>query len=404
MKQKLIITNLTRADRLYTACALYEGNTLLEVSCEPKEQKSILGNIYVGRVKDIVKNLNAAFIEISPGHICYYPLEEYEKYEPAIFVKKINSPKLVQGDEVVVQVIKESMKTKPPRVTTNINITGKYIVLTTGNTKLGISKKMTAVERERIHSMMLPLKEDRFGFVVRTNAAKAEEEQIKAEFKHLKQVLLHLLETAKYRTCFSRLYEEQIGYLNYLQNIHTDSLDSVLTDDRTLYDEMSSFLNEKQRIDLEKLTFYDDPKVTLLNLYGLSSHVENALKERVWLKSGAYLVIQPTEALTVIDVNSGKSVAKKNPQEHYLKINLEAARELAYQLRLRNISGIIVVDFIDLIEKEAKKMLMDTLRAETKADPVPVQVVDMTKLNLVELTRKKIHKSLAEQLEAKTNK
>lgn len=153
MKQKLIITNVVRNKIKYTACALYEENRLLEVSLQPKEDSThphtdlqgqkaetgILGNIYVGRVKDVVKNLNAAFIEIAPGVPCYYSLEEFQN---PIFVKKINSPRLVQGDELLVQVAKESIKTKPPRVTTNLNFTGKYLVLTTGNRGLGISRKL----------------------------------------------------------------------------------------------------------------------------------------------------------------------------------------------------------------------------------------------------------------------
>ena len=138
--------------------------------------------------------------------------------------------------------------------------------------------------------------------------------------------------------------------------------------------------------------------LSLSKLYSLEGRLEAALRERVWLKSGGYLIIQPTEALTVIDVNSGKSIAKKKAQEHYLKINLEAAEEIALQLRLRNLSGIIIVDFIDMKSEEDNELLLKTLRTCIRADSVPVQVVDMTKLHLVEITRKKVKKTLAEQL------
>ena len=139
-------------------------------------------------------------------------------------------------------------------------------------------------------------------------------------------------------------------------------------------------------------------------LYSLENRLQEALQERVWLKSGGYLIIQPTEALTVIDVNSGKSIAKKQAQEHYIKINLEAAEEIAHQIRLRNLSGIIIVDFIDMKEERDNDKLLKSLRAFVRTDSVPVSVVDMTKLHLVELTRKKVKKSLAEQMQSGNNR
>ena len=175
----------------------------------------------------------------------------------------------------------------------------------------------------------------------------------------------------------------------------------IITDEPELYDAMQAFLKEKKSPLEHCLRLYEDGQLSLDTCYGLSMRLMEALKERVWLKSGGYLVIQPTEALTVIDVNTGKSTTKRDVQEHYLKVNLEAAQEIAYQLRLRNISGIIIVDFIDMTSTEAKGQLMDALLGYTRLDPVPVQVVDMTKLNLVELTRKKVKKSLREQLEEK---
>ncbi len=146
------------------------------------------------------------------------------------------------------------------------------------------------------------------------------------------------------------------------------------------------------------LKYYNDPLLSLGSLYSVKSFLKNALSEKVWLKSGAYLIIQPTEALTVIDVNTGKNVAKKDVQENFLKINKEAAIEIAYQLRLRNISGIIIIDFMNLTSKEAEDELMSLLRAELKKDPIPTQLIDMTKLGLVEVTRKKVRKSLGEIL------
>lgn len=408
MGQKLIITNIIRNQTEYTACALYEGKHLLEVTAQlsqvraasgktaalSRESSGILGNIYVGRVKDVVKNLNAAFIEIAPGVPCYYSLEELKN---PIYVKKINSPRLVQGDELLVQVVKESMKTKPPRVTTNLNFSGKYLALTTGNRTLGVSKKLDKDTQARLKALLEAHRNPDFGIVVRTNSQTASEQQILEELAALEQQAAEMLSKAPYQTCFSCMLKQKPEFLKVLQNVYTNELEEIITDDKALYELIENFLKEYQPEDLEKLRFYEDTQLSLGKCYSLEVRIEEALKERVWLKSGGYLIIQPTEALTVVDVNSGKSVAKKGVQEHYLKVNLEAAEEIARQLRLRNISGIIIVDFIDMISDEAKAQLMEALRRSTRQDPIPVQVVDMTKLNLVELTRKKVKKSLREQ-------
>lgn len=388
METKLLITKLIRNHTTYIATALYSGKKLLELYLEPTEQESILNNIYVGRVKDIVKNLNAAFIEIAPGKPCYYSLEDCHN---PLYVKKINSPRMVQGDEVVVQVVKENIKTKPPKVSTNLTFTGTYLVLTTENTSVGISRKLPDEERERLKQLLEPYRNDKFGIVVRTNAAQVEDTKIFQEYETLKQEYEQLMQNAVHRTCFSCLKKSPPEFLSLLKDVHQAELTEIITDEPELFDQIEAAGFHA--------TFYEDKLLSLHNLYSLETRLQEALNERVWLKSGGYLVIQPTEALTVIDVNSGKSIAKKKVQEHYLKINLEAAEEIAHQLRLRNISGIIIVDFIDMKEQSAKDELMLHLKQLVKKDSVPVQVVDMTRLNLVELTRKKVRKSLAEQIE-----
>lgn len=409
MGQKLIITNIIREQTEYTICALYEDKHLVEISAQPREYvgepategknpistgTEILGNIYVGRVKDVVKNLNAAFIEIAPGVPCYYPLEDLKN---PVYVKKINSPRLVQGDELLVQVEKEAMKTKPPKVTTNLNFSGKYLVLTTENKTLGISKKIEKESRSRLRKLLEVHKSEAFGIVVRTNSQNATEQQILEELAYLEGKALEILQKAPYQTCFSCMLKQQPEFIKALQNVYTKDLEAIVTDDAEIYEEIRKFLQEQQPEDLPKLQFYEDKQWSLGKCYSLEVKLEDALRERVWLKSGGYLIIQPTEAMTVIDVNSGKSVAKKGVQEHYLKVNLEAAEEIAVQLRLRNISGIVIVDFIDIKSTEGRQQLLEALRRSTAQDPVPVQVVDMTKLNLVEMTRKKVKKSLREQ-------
>ena len=175
-------------------------------------------------------------------------------------------------------------------------------------------------------------------------------------------------------------------------------MSEILTDLPEVYAKVEEYRRDYPALLSVPLRLYADPLLPLANLYNLHRQLERALQKNVWLKSGGYLVIEPTEALTVIDINTGKSMDQKNPQKHFLKTNLEAADEIAAQIRLRNLSGIVIIDFIDLASAADRETVMRRLRAAVKEDPVPVYVVDMTKLELVEMTRKKIEKSLAEQL------
>ena len=210
-----------------------------------------------------------------------------------------------------------------------------------------------------------------------------------------------MLEKAPCRTCYSVLEAAYPSYIQGLRDTYSGALEAILTDIPEYYGQMRSYLEAEQPEDIGKLQLYEDPTLPLLKLYSLEAAMESALSRRVWLKSGGYLVIEPTEALTVIDVNTGKYAGKKNMEEAVLKINLEAAVETARQLCLRNLSGIIIVDFIDMAPEEHKKLLLDTLEAELKKDPVKTVLVEMTKLGLVEITRKKVRKPLHEMVQNK---
>ena len=416
--KKYIITQeklkTLKGEQNFIVSALYDENRkMIEVSLSSPEEEGILGNLYIGRVENVVKNLNAAFIRISPEQICYYSMDEYKN---PLFTKKISQKKpLVEGEELVVQVSREALKTKDPAVTTNLNFTGKYAVLTTENQQIGISSKLSKNDRERLKQLVEDIEHPDFGLILRTNAANASDEEILAEIQDLAEEWQILKETARHQTCYTCLKKEPPTYLKELVNLPTTSIDEIIVDDRTLFELLCSMhgiretdlwtkgsvsvpIDEVKISNTLTLRYYNDALLRLSALYSVKSSLENALEEKVWLKSGAYLIIQPTEALTVIDVNTGKNVAKKDMQENFLKINKEAAIEIAYQLRLRNISGIIVVDFMNLASKDAEAELMSSFRAELRKDPIPTQLVDMTKLGLVEVTRKKVRKSLGEVL------
>lgn len=390
-----LVTTLTIRDRERTVYAFYENDHAAELSCLPAGGESILGNIYVGKVKNIAANISAAFIEIANGQLCYYALNDNDA---PIFTTPKKKNTLVAGDELLVQVSREAIKTKAPTVTANLNFAGKYLVLTSGKHHLGLSSKLSPEDKQRLRTIAEPFLGKDFGIIVRTNAAEASEDELRAELGELTEAYRHTVETGRNRACFSLVYKEPSAYAARLRGLRADSFNKIVTDRADIYRELKAYLTDRQPADLPKLYFYEETAPSLDSVYGLSKAFEEAGKERVWLKSGGYLVIQPTEALTVVDINTGKYTGKKKKDDTFLKINLEAARELARQLRLRNLSGIIVADFIDMDREEDKQTLMAVLASELKKDPVRTSLVDMTPLGLVEITRKKVQKTLAEQV------
>ena len=393
MGKKLIITKLNQK----IISSLFDENDLVQINVEKEEENSLLGNIYVGKVKNIVKNINAAFVEIEHGQMCYLSLSEVKH---AIFTKENKTEQVRIGDELIVQISKEDVKTKAPVVTTDINITGKYVVLVHGKPGIGVSNKVESdKDRKRLRKLLEPYISGQYGFIIRTNASLVSEELIKNEI----EVLLKLYEDIKnygiYRLRFSKVYQTPKAYICSIRDGLSHEIESFITDDTFMYSEIKEYLETYQKEDLHKLKLYSDPMLPLIKLYGIETKLENALKEKVWLKSGGNLIIQPTEALTVIDVNTSKAVTgKKNVEETFFKLNLEAAKEIAKQIRLRNLSGIIIVDFIDMKKEENKECLLNTLNEYLKQDPVKTMLIDMTALNLVEITRKKIRKPLYEQI------
>ena len=345
--KKLVIVRLNG----FIFTLLIENGVIEDLHCQKEgETESILGNIYVGKVKKIVPNIGAAFVEITKGLECYYPIGE--KSTP-IFTNKAGKKALCAGDELLVQVSREAVKTKVPSVTSNINLTGKYLVLTTSDQKLGISSKIPKEEKSRLRRWLdADIAAAPFGCIVRTNAVGVPKEELFVELESLRREYETLLKKAETRTCFSCLKKALPSYLQDIRNVRQEGLLEIVIEDKEIYEETEQYLKNSQPSDLALLRKYADPLLPLHKLYNVENELIRILRERVWLDSGAYLVIQPTEALTVIDVNTGKCVQKRKDEEQFLKVNLEAAREIARQIRLRNLSGIIVVDFINMRGEE----------------------------------------------------
>lgn len=408
---KLLILKHTFKNRTEKLLSLLvQDNRLIHVQ---SESDSNLGNIYVGKVKNISHNIGGCFVEIMPDNLCYLSLDEIKENSSALLVNRPWDGTIKAGDELVVQVVREAIKTKLPSVTTKISFSGKYVVLSAGQTHLGMSGKIKEERKKEILSFLQinNLVNDKkicnideslnisYGFVVRTNAGSLQDNEIILnEWKALEEKWCNLISYARTRTCYSCLYQEMPTYIKNLRDIYDVSYDEIITDCEDIYYNLKQHFDENYLTEHAALRLYNDDKITLSNLYGIPSKLEIALGSRVWLKSGGYLVIEPTEALTVIDVNSGKYESKKGtPDNSAYKINMEAAEEIAYQLKLRNLSGIIIVDFINM-KKNDNEQLLRYLKQLCRKDSVPTDVVDMTPLGLVEITRKKINKTLKEQL------
>ncbi len=381
--------------------ALFSERELLELHCDKIEEESILGNIYIGKVQNIVKNINAAFVEISDKKVCYLPLTEDLNL---LRREKNTNHKLLQGEELLVQISKEDVKTKAPVATTKLSSPGKYLVLVYGKPISCVSSKIEDPKRrQELKNSIEPYVTEAYGFIVRTNAKNAEENYLIQEAKVLVNRYLQLKKDGKYQNRFSKIFQMLPAYLCTIRDRDTESLSEIITDDPILYQQIKEYLTCYQPEDLQKLRMPEDSSISLDRVYRISLQLNEALQKRVWLKSGGYLVIEPTEALTVIDVNTGKAVTKKkNVQETFFQINVEAAKEIAKQIRLRNISGIIIIDFINMQEEKAREDLLYTLKEFVKQDPVKTTVIDMTALSLVELTRKKERRPLYEQVERTT--
>ncbi len=394
MGKRVVITKQKIKDREYRVTALFEDHQMLEVSCDDVTEDSLLGNIYIGKIRRIVEKIGAAFVEIAPGMMTYLPLEDAK--EP-LMVKQLRNGRLTEEDELVVQVVKEAVKTKDPTVSTQISLKGNALIFTTQDKKLGVSRKLEQSKRKYFHDLFTEKKDDRFGMIVRTNAEHYTDEQIFSEFHRMCETFENIREHYRHRTCFSCLYHAPSGYMAGVRDYLSLHLERITTDDPVIYEEVIKTFGEEAAIANVQILFYQDPALSLSALYGLHSKLEEALRDRVWLKSGAYLIIQPTEALTVIDVNSGRCI-KSGRKDISLKVILEAAEEIARQLRLRNISGICVVDFINMDTNEAKEELAQALKQHLAKDSVPAVFIDFTALGLAEITRKKVKKPLWEQI------
>lgn len=392
MNRKYIITKYKN----YTIGMLIENNKETRIEVYQDEQPYYVDEIYVGRVRDVVPNINAAFVEIRPQTVCYMSLNE--KFEP-IFLNRKNTTKVCQGDLILVQVKKEPVKTKAGVVSCGINLSGRNIVLTremAGN--VGASRKITNQARiKEIKSLVASYVNDDYGYVIRTDAEQASDDEIISELNKLNSEYYELIRIAATRTAHTLMKAARTPVVKDVCELHFDEEDEIVTDLESVY---TSLINASAG----NVRLYNDDMLSLSKLYSVEHRIENALSKHVWLKTGGYLIIEPTEAMTVIDVNTGKFDGNnKDREKTFYKINSEAVMEIARQLKLRNLSGIIIIDFINMEDENNRRELQKQLEKELAKDSVRTAFVDFTKLGLAEVTRKKIKRPLHEILQHSNN-
>ena len=394
-KGKILILELY--DKLFSI--LLDNNQVLSIHAQEMlsgEKPPSIGNLYVAKVQNIAVNIGAAFVEIAKGVLTFLPLSEAEY---AIITNRKADGTLKAGDELLVQLVKEPVKTKLAGVSAKLSLSGVYTVIELPRRSPGsirISSKL-GTKYQHLYQNLEPLQEiaKQFHVIIRTNAANAADvSDVVKEAQALAGELAHILEIGDKRVVFSCLHQSEPEYLTFIKNCYRTEYDEIVTDKKEIFDELQNLEDFKEI----PLRLYEDDRLPLYKLYSIETRIQELTGKKVFLKSGAYLIIEQTEALIAIDVNTGKYESRKNPEETYFKINLEAAEAIAVSLRARNLSGMIIVDFINMKRKEHTEQLTAYMKSLLKKDSVPAYVVDITGLGLMEITRQKKNKSFAEQM------
>lgn len=383
-----------RKDKIH-GCFI-QNNKLLRLTTD-EEKDHMEGTVCIAKVMDIVPNIHAAFLRINEQCKAFISLDDLQK---GYNLSRPHKP-IVQGDAVLVCITKEASKGKEASATCRIRFEGELCVVSLGANGLSFSKKLN----KDLQSMLkYQLQEANFALpdymqlIVRTKAESVLAEELLSEAEQLIKKANDFLTLASHRSDYSVLIKPRPNYQNFIAKLDDFQCRKILTDDAKLYQETLHFLEEHHPDSLDKLHFYEDCLVPLNVLYGLEGKFLEAVSDKVWLKCGGFLYIEPTQALTVIDVNSGKYDKKSASEDTFFAVNLDAAQEIANQIFLRNLTGIIIVDFINMGKQENKEKLLQKLTECLQKDRNPGKVLGYTRLGLIEITRKKSDKTIYEQI------
>ena len=379
-----------------TQIAVLEERILVEHYVTRREDVSYVGNIYLGRVQNVLPGMEAAFIDIGKGRngVLYAGEVNYDEADLEGELPRIEQT-LKPGQSVLVQVTKDPMGTKGARLTQHLSIAGRYCVLAPGEDMLGISRKLTDDERERLRKILKGLKSDGYGLIVRTAAEGATREQLEADVARLGRIWDQVSARAEQAKPLEAVYEEPGLVIRVIRDVFGSEYSQLTVDSEELASQVRTYLGDVSPEFVDKVSVHTGED-NIFDAYEITNQIRRALERKVWLKSGGYLIVEKTEAMWVIDVNTGKFVGERNLEETVLRNNIEAATEIARQLRLRDMGGIIVIDFVDMLVPANRDEVLKRFRRELARDKTKSRVMEISKLGLVQMTRKNVSQGLQE--------
>lgn len=388
-----------------TNIAILEGRTLIDfyVSRPNDNENQIHGNIYLGKVQNVLAGMEAAFVDIGTekNAVIYSNDVQYDKEE---FEGESGRPRienvLKTRQNILCQVVKNPIAHKGARLTSEINLPGRFIVLVPESDTYGISKRLPDPERRRLRSLLDKIKPKNHGVIVRTAAENVTEAEIERDLNNLVSEWEQIKKLSKTAKAPSLLYYEPDMAVRVIREEFNKEFRGVIIDDQDLYTEVKDYVSAVIPALSERVEYYNtnSENLGLFERYHVQEQLIKGLDRKVWLPSGGSLIIESTEALTVIDVNTGKNVGSTNLEDTVFQNNLEAAEAIAYQLRLRDIGGIIVIDFVDMESKSNRNELVRVLKQSLSRDKTKTQVYSVSELGLVEMTRKRIGEGLLESI------
>ena len=384
---------LVRRTPHQTQIVVLEGAVLVEHYVARSDKQSLAGNIYLGKVRNVLPGMEAAFIDFGEAKngVLYAGDVQSDNGRRNQRIEKI----LKVGDEVLVQVVKDAMGHKGARLTNEINLSGRYVVLDPNAQKPGISRRLPDRERDRLRRIAEDLRPDGFGVIVRTAAEGASREEIGADIDRLMKTWTEVSASVPNGGAPRLIYEEPPLVIRVIREHFTRDFKRLLIGDTAVHDMVIAYLKDTDPDLVERVQRYSD-ELPMFERFHVEDQLRKALDRKVWLPSGGHIVIDRTEALMVVDVNTGRFVGHSNLEETVLQNNLEAAEEIAHQLRLRDIGGIIVIDFIDMEIAKNREAVLLRLREQLAKDKTRTQVFDVSNLGLVEMTRKNVSEGLLE--------
>ncbi|MFH1263385.1 MAG: Rne/Rng family ribonuclease [Pseudomonadota bacterium] len=393
--------------------AVMENDKLAELYIERRRERGIVGNIYKGKVVRVLPGMQAAFVDIGLERAAFlYVTDFFEEYGDAFNQKEVEEEKrrkrpaqrvqiqdlLKEGQDVLVQVAKDPIGTKGARLTSHVSLPGRHLVYMPTVAHIGVSRKIESEEeRRRLKDLVKTTQTTDGGFIVRTAAAGQPDKNIQQEVAYLERLWIKVLRRRQGMKAPSLAHEDLSLVMRSVRDFFTDDVDELVVDDRNAFRQIKQFVGQFLPKRKRKITHYEGVE-PIFDFDKIEPQIDRALGRKVWLKSGGYLVIDQTEALTSIDVNSGRFVGSKNLEETILKVNLEAVKEIVAQLRLRNIGGLIILDTIDMDRKTNREKVYRALEDALANDKARTNVLQISELGLVEMTRKRTRENLSRQL------